>query len=97
MWGWILRIVVAVSAAFVPLVVTSVTPLVEHGAEVQKAAQEGPGQWQTWWWVCLGGQVVFLPFIFAMAGRWSPRRAREDAEEHQRAVERELAALESRT
>ncbi|GAA1283044.1 hypothetical protein Psi02_31010 [Planotetraspora silvatica] len=165
-WGWILRIVVAVSAAFVPIVVTAVTPLVEHGAEVQaaqaqaapalaivnahpqifaelaehpagsvppdlaaraaqevgaadlavvqqagpqlkvlqehgaevqKASLEGPGQWQTWWWVCLAGQIVFLPFIFVMTGRWSPRRAREDAEEHERAVARELAALQSQT
>ncbi|GII30426.1 MFS transporter [Planotetraspora mira] len=165
-WGWILRVVVAVSAAFVPIVVTAVTPLVEHGAEVQaaqaqaapamaivnahpqifaelaehpagsvppdlaaraaqevgaadlavvqqagpqlkvlqehgaevqKASLEGPGQWQTWWWVCLAGQIIFLPFIFVMTGRWSPRRAREDAEEHERAVARELAALQSQT
>ncbi|MFD0689370.1 MFS transporter [Actinomadura fibrosa] len=164
-WGWILRIVVAVSAAFVPVVVTSVTPIVEHGhevqvaqaqagpalaivnkhpqifaelgkyppgaapkelqaraaqevglpdlatvqkaqpqlavlkahgAEVKKASEDGPGQWQTWWWVALAGQVIFIPFIFVMTGRWSPKRAREDAEEHQRAIERELAALEGR-
>lgn len=161
-WGWILRLVVAGSAAFVPLVVTSVTPLVEHGhevqvaskeaapalaivkqhaqlfaelgkypsgqapadlqaraakevglpglatvqkaqpqlkvleehgADVQKASEEGPGQWRTWWYVCLGGQVLFLPFIFIMTGRWSPKRAREDAEAHQRAIDKELAAL----
>jgi hypothetical protein len=41
----------------------------------------------------MAGQVFFLPFIFVMAGRWSPRKAREEAVEHQRAVERELAAL----
>jgi MFS family permease len=161
-WGWIIRVVVAVSAAFVPIVITSVTPLVEHGAEVQaaqaqaapalaivnahpqlfaelgkypagaapaelsaravqevgaadlavvqkaqpqltvlrehgpevqKAATEGPRQWRNWWWVCVAGQIVFLPFIFVMTGRWSPRRAREDAEAHQRAIDRELAAL----
>lgn len=161
-WGWILRIVVAVSAAFVPVVVTSVTPIVEHGHEVQvaqaqaaqalaitqahpqifaelakyppgqapadlqaraaqevgvpglqtvqkaapqlkvlqehgpdvaKAAKDGPGQWRTWWLVAVGGQVIFIPFVFAMRGRWSPKRAREDAEEHQRAVDAELAKL----
>ncbi|NEA25028.1 MFS transporter [Actinomadura bangladeshensis] len=161
-WGWILRLVVAGSAAFVPVVVTSVTPLVEHGhevqaaskeaapalaivnqhaqlfaelgkypagqapaelqaraakevglpglatvqkaqpqlavlkehgAEVQKASEDGPGQWRTWWYVCLGGQILFLPFIFIMTGRWSPKRAREDAEAHQRAIDKELAAL----
>ncbi len=29
-----------------------------------------------------------------MTGRWSPRRAREDAEEHERKVAEELAALQ---
>jgi hypothetical protein len=64
-----------------------------HGADVQTAAANAPGQWKEWWWVCVGGEVVFLPFILLMVGRWSPRRAREDAEEHQRSMERELAAL----
>ncbi|MEU3463484.1 MFS transporter [Streptomyces sp. NPDC006733] len=161
-WGWIIRAVVAVSAAFIPVLVTAVTPLVDHGTEVrvaqaqaapalaivgahqelfaelgkfpptaippdltaravrevgpadlavvqkaqpqlqllreygpkvQKAAEDGPGQWRTWWWVCVGGQVLFLPFIFVMAGRWSPKKAKEDAEAHRLAVDRELAAL----
>ncbi|MFI8233949.1 MFS transporter [Streptomyces sp. NPDC085900] len=161
-WGWTVRIVVAVSAAFIPVLVTSVTPLVEHGAEVkaasaqaapaltiinahpqlfaelnkytpttvppalgaravkevgaanlavvqkaapqlkllreygpqvQKASKDGPGEWRNWWWICVGGQVLFLPFVFVMAGRWSPKKAREDAEAHQIAVDRELAAL----
>jgi MFS family permease len=161
-WGWIIRIVVAVSAAFVPVVVTSATPLVEHGAAVaaaeaqagpalaivnahpqlfaelskypptavppalqgqavqevglpglltvqkaqpqlavlqqygttvQKAAKDNPGNWRTWWFVCLAGQVLFLPFLFVMAGRWSPKKAREDAEEHQRLVDLEMAAM----
>ena len=161
-WGWTVRIVVAVSAAFLPVLVTSVTPLVDHGpqvtaaqsqaapalaivnahpqifaelgkfppgkapadvmaravqqvgpadlavvqkaqpqlavltkygAKVQKAAHDGPGQWRDWWWICVGGQVLFLPFVFLMSGRWSPKRAREDAELHREAVDRELAAL----
>ena len=161
-WGWIIRIVVAVSAAFVPIVVSSATPLVEHGSQVAAAEQSGgpalaivdahpalfaelakypptavppallaqaaqqvglqglqtvqkaqpqlailqkygpqvqqaskhnPRDWQIWWWVCVAGQVLFLPFVFVMTGRWSPKKAREDAEEHQRLVERELAAL----
>jgi MFS family permease len=65
-----------------------------HGTDVQKAAADAPGQWKTWWWVCVGGEVVFLPFILVMAGRWNPRRAREDAEAHERAVAAELAALQ---
>lgn len=161
-WGWIIRIVVAVSTAFVPIVVTSATPLVDHGTqvataqaqagpalaivdahpalfaqlakykptavppalaaqavrqvgpaglavvqkaqpqlkvlstygpEVKAAAAKGAGQWQTWWWVAVAGQVIFLPFIFAMTGRWSPKKARQDAERHRQAVESQLTAL----
>jgi MFS family permease len=163
-WGWIIRITVAVSAAFLPVVVTSATPLVEHGTQVataqaqagpalaivnahpqlfaelakypptavppalqgqavqqvgipgltivqkaqpqlavlqeygtqvQKAAKDNPGNWRTWWFVCLAGQILFLPFLFIMAGRWSPKRAREDAEEHARLVDLEMAAMAS--
>ncbi|MFD8724705.1 nitrate/nitrite transporter [Streptomyces sp. NPDC059629] len=161
-WGWTVRIVVAVSAAFIPVLVTSATPLVEHGAEVkaasaqaapalavinahpqlfaelnkytpttvppalsaravqevgtkdlavvhkaapqldvlqkygaevQKATKNGPGQWRDWWWICVAGQALFLPFVFVMAGHWNPKKARTDAEAHQAAVNRELAAL----
>nr|WP_272922498.1 MFS transporter [Streptomyces sp. SID5785] len=165
-WGWIVRITVALSAAFVPLVVHSVTPLIEHGteverasvqaapalavtrahpkifaeldaygpgkvppallaeaekevgaadlrtvqkaapqlkilrehgAEVQKASAENPGQWQTWWWVCLGGQVLFLPFVFVMTGRWRPRDARRDLQDHEEAVRRQVEAMHGTT
>src|SRR5689334_18049238 len=65
-----------------------------HAAEVQKAQADSPHQWQTWWWVCDAGQLVFLPFIFVMAGRWSPKRAREDEQAHEEMVQRELAALQ---
>lgn len=64
-----------------------------HGADVQKAATKSPHQWQAWWWVCFGGQIVFLPFIFLMTGRWSPRKAKADAVAHERVVEREMAEL----
>jgi MFS family permease len=170
-WGWIIRIVVALSAIFLPIVVTAVTPLVDHGtpvavaaaspagktllsidpatlaalqknpldqaadakaigeimaaqhvgqaqaiqnlqqlatpagqaqiaplvkygAKVQQATKDAPDQFETWWWVCLGCEVAFIPFVFIMAGRWSPRKAREDAEAHERLVQQELAALQ---
>jgi MFS family permease len=64
-----------------------------HGMAVQKALAAAPGEWRRWWWVAVGGQVVFLPLIFLMAGRWSPAAARRDEEEHQRRVAAELAAL----
>jgi MFS family permease len=68
--------------------------IADHGIQVKTAAAAAPGQWRNWWWVCVGGEVVFLPLILVMAGRWSPRRAREDAEEHERKVQQELAELE---
>ena len=171
-WGWIIRVVIAVSVLILPSVISSMTPLVtygtqaatlsaqyapqlatlasidpqtqaalqaspsdtatqakavgeiaqtfkispadattrlvalskvpqadlvflgEHGKEVQDAAASAPGQWKAWWWVCVGGMVLFLPFVFVMTGRWSPRKAREDAEAHERKVQEELAALQ---
>jgi hypothetical protein len=65
-----------------------------HGAEVAKAAEDNPKQWQHWWWVCVAGQLLFLPFVFVMSGRWSPKKAREDELEHERLVQEEMAALE---
>jgi MFS transporter, ACS family, D-galactonate transporter len=66
-----------------------------HGSDVVSAAAAAPGQWKNWWWVCVGGEVVFIPLILLMTGRWSPRRAREDADEHERAVQDEMAKLEA--
>jgi MFS family permease len=64
-----------------------------YGAQVQQAAKDSPAQWQRWWWVCVGGQILFLFFIGLLVGRWSPKKAREDAKAHDEAVSRELAAL----
>ena len=66
-----------------------------HGADVAKAHTDNPRQWQTWWWICFAGQLVFIPFVFLMTGRWSPRRAREDEAAHEQLVERELARLQT--
>jgi len=68
--------------------------LAKNGTTVSKAAKDNPKQWQTWWWVCFAAQLVFIPFIFVMTGRWSPKKAREDELEHERRVEREMAAME---
>ena len=76
----------------VPTPVT--TFLQEHATQVQTAAAAAPGQWKNWWWVCVAGEVLFLPFIFMMTGRWSPRKARQDADEHEAKVAAELAALQ---
>jgi MFS family permease len=163
-YGWIVRFVAAFSAAVLPLVVSSITPLVDHGAAVQtavvqaspalkiisthpglfaqlsryptgqappalqaqavaevgvrglrtvrqaspalavlqkygssvrSASIESPGEWQTWWWICLAGQIVFVPFIFLMNGRWRPRQAARDLAEHNELVARELADIQA--
>jgi ACS family D-galactonate transporter-like MFS transporter len=67
--------------------------LAANGTKVAKAQKDNPSQWQHWWWICLAGQAVFLPFVFVLAGRWSPRRAREDEIAHEQLVERELAQM----
>jgi hypothetical protein len=41
----------------------------------------------------LAGQIVFMPFIFVMTGRWRPRQAARDLAEHDKLVTRELASL----
>jgi ACS family D-galactonate transporter-like MFS transporter len=71
------------------------TYLSEHGSEVAQAQEDNPHQWQRWWWVCVIAQVLFLPFVFVMTGRWSPKKAKEDEAEHERLVADELAALEA--
>lgn len=170
-WGWILRIVVAVSIFVLPYVVSSTTPLVENGAigiqaeailkadplmntvvahpalfaqlakypttgipapllaeaikevgaakltaiaadpkikteaaffqehaaaltALQEAKAATPHQWQHWYWVCVGGQLVFLPLVLVMAGRWRPKKAKQDADDHERKVQEELARLQ---
>ncbi len=67
--------------------------LEEHGPAVLAAKQQTPGQWRNWWWVCVGGEVIFVPLIFVMAGRWRPRRAHQDAQQHELLVRGELEKL----
>ncbi len=45
--------------------------------------------WGTWWWVCIAGQVVFLPTIVTASGHWNPLRARAEnrAREQEHATE----------
>ncbi|MGO9029094.1 MAG: MFS transporter [Acidimicrobiales bacterium] len=57
------------------------------------AQKASPNQWKRWWWVCLGGQVLFGLLVFTMRGRWSPRAADRDFEEHERLVAAELAKI----
>lgn len=172
-WGWILRIVVAVSFLILPFVITTATPLVDNQAfaakygpialnfqkqhpallkavqthealfnqlakyenpsqippallataikevgiqtllEAQKYSSTlillkrvspellklqadknyAPNEWERWWIVCIGGQVVFFILLFSIKGRWSPRKAKQDIKEHEEQVKKELQSL----
>jgi len=66
-----------------------------HASAVVSAAAKSPGQWRTWFWICFGGVVFFLLSIPLLRGRWRPRDARKDEEEHEAMVQAELAKLSS--
>jgi len=57
------------------------------------AQRAAPAEWKRWWWVCIGGQVIFLVLIFFMRGHWNPAVAKRETEERERLVEAELAQL----
>jgi len=67
--------------------------LQSHGTQLAAAAKSSPGEWRRWWWVCVAGELVFLPLVLLMAGRWNPLAAKRDAEEHDHRVRAELAEL----
>ncbi len=52
-----------------------------------------PREWQHWLWVCFACTAFFIPFVFLMKGRWSPRKARQDQREHDEFVTKEIARL----
>jgi MFS family permease len=60
------------------------------------AQKASPKEWQRWWWACAACMFVFLLLVFAMKGRWSPRAAKRDFDEHERLVTEELAQIRLR-
>ena len=170
-WGWILRLAVGASLFILPYVVTSMTPLVEHGqqvqaiaaahpsevatlsavdpstlatlnanptnpiaiakavseistaqhvspvvalgklvavskvppaqlaylgkygASVQHASTVAPKEWQRWWWACFGCELLFVPTIWLLRGRWNPKKAKRDAEDHEAMIRSEMLEL----
>jgi MFS family permease len=60
---------------------------------LQKGSNEAPHQWQHWFYVDLGGMVIFIPLIWLTKGRWKPSSARRDAAEHEARVREELSRL----
>jgi MFS family permease len=91
--------VVANIAALKTLVVpyqAQLTYLAPHQNELNSLVNgvaKSPNQWQHWFWICVGGMVLFIPTIFLNRGRWSPKKAREDEEKHEADVAKELREL----
>ncbi|HET6809414.1 MAG TPA: MFS transporter [Acidimicrobiales bacterium] len=88
------RLVAVSKVAATPQGKADLAYLQAYGPTAQKAQAVAPGEWRRWWWVGLGCQAAFLPFIFLIKGRWRPSRARRDEEEHERRVAEELRMLQ---
>jgi MFS family permease len=63
------------------------------GPQVASALTKAPGQFRNWFWVCFGGVIFFLISVPLLRGRWRPRDAKRDEEEHEAMVQAELAKL----
>jgi MFS family permease len=72
---------------------TDSTYFATYGPQYASAAAVSPGQWRTWFWVCFGGIIFFLLTIPLLRGRWRPRDAKRDEEEHEAMVQAELARM----
>ena len=76
-----------------PKVAAALKFLQAEAPAVKQAQKDSPAQWQRWLWIAFAGQVLFIPLIWLLTGRWSPKKARQDAREHAEAVGQRLAAL----
>jgi MFS transporter, ACS family, D-galactonate transporter len=63
--------------------------------QAQKAAKDSPKQWRNYYWIAVGGEIVFIPLIFLLTGAWSPKKAKREEEEHEAMVAAEMAKLRS--
>jgi len=52
--------------------------LLAEVAKIKTAAADGPHQWQTWWWICIVAEILFLGLMLPLIGRWSPKAAKAD-------------------
>ena len=73
-----------------PKVQSALKYLQSNAPAVQKAATDSPKQWRTYFWVAVGGEVVFIPLIWMLVGGWDPRAAKRAAAEHEAWVRGQL-------
>jgi MFS transporter, ACS family, D-galactonate transporter len=64
-----------------------------HGTAVAAASKQAPGQWKTWYWICVGGLLFFVAFVPLLKGRWKTSDARRDEQAHEDLVTAELAKM----
>jgi MFS family permease len=64
-------------------------------AHLKATARAVPERWQTWLWLCVAGQLLFIPLALLLRGRWSPRTAAADLGRHDIEIERALTRLEN--
>jgi MFS family permease len=57
---------------------------------------ESASGWHTWFYVCIGCVVVFVPFIWTMIGPWSPAKARAEFAAHEALVQQELDRMDAK-
>ena len=76
-----------------PALGTALKTLAADGPPVASAAARSPHQWRTFFFVGVGGEIVFIPLILLMAGFWDPRAAKRAEREHDVWLEQELAKL----
>jgi ACS family D-galactonate transporter-like MFS transporter len=83
----------AALSAPTPALTEALATLEANGPPVQEAAADSPAQWRTYFFVGVGGEVVFIPLILLMAGFWDPRKAKRAEQEHEAMVAAELERL----
>lgn len=76
-----------------PALGAALKTLAADGPPVARAAADSPRQWRTFFFVGVGGEVVFIPLILLMAGFWDPRAAKRAELEHDAWLEEELRKL----
>jgi hypothetical protein len=64
-------------------------------AKLQATAKAVPERWQTWLWLCVAGQLVFIPLALLLRGRWSPSGAAVDLSRHDIEIDRALDRIRS--
>ncbi len=64
-----------------------------HGRDVLNARAAAPKEWQRWWLICVVGELLFIPTIFLLVGRWRRSAALRDQQEHDRQVNEEFEDL----